>query len=151
MSVVLGGGLIASVLTWWTTRHKPKTDTAQVVISGYDGLVDDIQAERDTMRARLTAQDARIDTLTARVEDAEREAREARTMTSYAVAENARLVDYIRDTAEAVVAGTVPPWLPPSAYGLHTRLTIDDLPVVPDHDTGVPGVDLNPPMEDPDA
>jgi len=70
-------------------------------------------------------------------------------MTTYAVAENASLVSYVVATARGVAAGTVPPWLDPRDYDLHARLSLTDFPVVHErHDTGTPGVDLNPPPEE---
>ena len=164
---LLGGGLITSLAALWQSRHRPRVDQAQLVIEGNTSLVDNLQEERDALKAERTElkaerqrereehgakireQDAKIEALTERVVVAEEAARDAKQMTTYAVAENANLVGYIIATAEGIVARRVPPWIDPAVYGLHGRLTLDDLPAIHlHHDTGVPGVDLNPPPEE---
>lgn len=167
---LLGGGFLTSLAAWWASRHKPRVDQAQLVISGSKDLIDELQEERDALKAerkelkeereaerrahreKVAEQDAKIEKLTHRVTEAEDVARDAKTMTTYAVAENASLTSYILATARGIAAGHVPPWLDPRDYDLHARLSLDDFPVVPvrRYDTGTPGVDVhdvNPPTD----
>lgn len=105
VTIVLGGGLLGSVVTWWTSRHRPKVDTAQVVLTGSDNLINQLQEERDRL-------DSRIDKVEKRAREAEARAAEAESAAGYAIAKVADLSDLHIRTVHGVAEGKVPPWLP---------------------------------------
>ena len=139
LGVVLGGGFLGSILAWWTTRHKPKVDTTQVVLAGSEGLINNLQEERNRLDERITAVEKRAAEAEARAMEAERNA-------SYLAADMAKITDHHLATVRGIANGTVPPWLPVPRN--QNWLTDADYPLVitpRHHDTGVPGIDLNPP------
>lgn len=167
---LLGGGFLAALGTLWTTRHRPQVDknaqttderreAAQATKTANDALsnaLDQIQeeraSEREEWRREKTEMRGEIDALRTRVVSAEKsaaesavESQESKRLVAFAVAENASLVDYVMATAQGIAERRVPPFIDPRLYGLQNRLTLADLPAIPPRDTGVPGVDINPP------
>lgn len=135
VAVLLGGGLLGSLVSWWTTRHRPKVDRAEVVMTGQASLLDDIREERDRLDQRIDKVEARAVTAESRALAADRRATEAEELTAYAVAQNSAAIDLYLATVRGVHAGTIPPWLPTPPL-LADRISDADLP---DPDTGVPG------------
>lgn len=140
VTIVLGGGLLGSVVTWLTNRHRPKVDQAQVVLTGSDNLINQLQEERDRL-------DRRIDQVEQRAHGAETRATDAEATAAFAVAKVADLADHHLTVVRGFAAGTIPP-LPPIPRTLTDILTDADYPAVwptrgptNRHDTGVPGVE----------
>ena len=132
------GALIGAIVTALAllayNYHKPRVDYAK---TGNDALVaaiaemrrerDDDRQQIEALKARVTAAEAdatqaRCDSVAAR-----REATEARRMNTHAVAENARLVDYLLLITQAAVDGHMPPFADPIDHGLGDRLTYKDV------------------------
>ena len=151
-ALILGGGGIGSIVAWLTSRHKPKVDTAQVVLTGSDNLINQLQEERNRLDERITAVEksaaTRIDEVSRRADAAESRAAEAERNATYLAADMARITDHHLAVIRGVAAGTVPPW-PPVPKGQNWLTDADYPPVITPrhHDTGTPGVDLNPPPE----
>ena len=125
--VLLAVAIIPAAVTWLYNRHRPRVDYARTANEGLSTLVDQLQEEV----ARLTARVDAAETSTARAAD---DAAESRRLTSYAVAENAALVEHHLATVRGYVDGTVPPWLA-IPEELRHRLTDADYPPWPPPET----------------
>lgn len=154
VTIVLGGGLLGSLVTWWTSRHRPKVDTAQVVLTGSDNLINQLQEERDRLDERIDKVEKRAREVEKRAESAEARAKEAEETVGYTIAKVADLSDLHIRTVHGFRSGTVPP-LPPIPPSLADVLDEGDFPsswptdwpVIIRHDTGTPGVDHDHPPE----
>ena len=148
IALILGGGLFGSAVSWLTTRHRPKVDTAQMVLTGSDSLINNLQEERDRLDKRMDALSDRLDSAVVKAGNAERRAEIAEKNAEYLAADMAKITDHHLATVRGVAAGTIPPWLPVPPG--QNWLTDDDYPpfVARHHDTGTPGVDPNPPPQE---
>jgi len=130
---ILGGGLLGSLMTWWTSRHRPKVDTAQVILSGQNSFIDQLQEERDRLDKRIDAVEARATEAERASAQSARYAADVESMNNELMAQNMALADHHLATVRGVIAGTVPPWLViPSA--LAQRLSEADYPPWPPRD-----------------
>ena len=59
VTIVMGGGLLGSLVTWWTSRHRPKVDTAQVVLAGSDALINQLQERIANLEAIVIEEEKR--------------------------------------------------------------------------------------------
>lgn len=118
-AIVTAAGLVLVGLITYRQARKGATD------SPYEALA-----------SRVTAQEARIDDLTTRLDLTRKELREAkhdlsdlRAEYDQTLAENMALADHHLATVRGIALGTVPPWLPiPKA--LRARLSEADYPPI---------------------
>lgn len=125
--VLLAVAIIPAAVTWLYNRHRPRVDYAKTANEGLSTLVDQLQEEVE----RLTARVETAETSTTRAAD---DAAESRRLASYAVAENAALVEHHLATVRGVVDGTVPPWLS-IPDPLRNRISHADYPPWPPPET----------------
>ena len=158
LTIVLGGGLIGSVLAFWTTRHRPRVDNAQLVITGQTGFIDNLQEQ-------LTSANDEVRDLKAALKACEDQARMERGRHDTAIREerargdgllkqNGALADRL-DVAlghlwlleTGITEATIPP-LPARPLALRHLIHVSHAGDRTVYDTGVPGVDPNPPPDD---
>jgi len=149
LNIVLGGGLLSALGTWWWNRHKPRVDRQVTTVEGLAALVEKLQKQLEDERKETEAE--RSARQACEVGKREVEARNDQLLRSEGALahELDSVYSYLISTMHGVAAGMIPPWQTPP-YVLHDRLKPESFPVVISrhHDTGVPGVDLTPPPDD---
>lgn len=136
------GGLAGAAASWITTRHRPKVDQAEVVITGQGSLIDDIREERDRLDRRIDDVQQQATAAQQRALSADRRATAAEEMAAQAVAQESAAIDHHLDIVWRVHRGEIPPWRLATASIpriLRDRLSPADYP--PDADNGVPGTE----------
>ena len=159
VGVLLGGGILGTVVTWLTTKHRPKVDTAQVVITGQGDFIDDLREavkgereEKDKQRARADACEETLRQERARWDTKEREYQSRHDSQQRQIGALADRLDaavgHVWLLETGIANQTIPP-IPDRPHQLRHLLhqAGTDEPTVRD-DNGVPGTETNPPPPD---
>lgn len=146
---LLGGGLLGSLGLLWTTRHKPRVDTATATMAGQDSFINNLQEQLAAAQAATREERARADSCDAERRTVSRERDDLLRENGAQAHELEAVYAYLNATLQGIVTGTIPPWLT-APYVMHARLPPEAMPhfTVDEHDTGVPGVDINPAQPD---
>lgn len=149
---ILGSGVFGSLVAWWGSRHRPKVDRTQLIFTGSDALINNLQEERDRLDRRIDEVERKANDRAEAAErvasDAEQRAQDVEDAAKQLAAELGAIRDHHIATIHGIVDGSIPPWLP-VPHG-QNWISDEDYPHVSirDHDTGTPGVDTNPPPDD---
>jgi len=160
VGVLLGGGILGTIVTWLTTKHRPKVDTAQVVITGQGNFIDDLREsvkaereEKDKQRARADACEETLRQERARWDTKEREFQarhdDHQRQIGALGAQLDAAIGHLWVIETGLNQGTIPP-LPGPPYLIDhlVKRAHKENPATVRDDNGVPGTETNPPPPD---